>query len=197
MESSADRRDPEIKTDDYEGPDRRERARGSVGRRQSDRHERSGGRLGDRIWLLVVSVILLLAINAQRNSESRHTREQRDTTQHIAGVAEQTRDLAEQTHKLVLRTAKNQQANTKSLCTFRADLARRVNDTTEFLKHPERFPGFSSPQIIAAIKVSVTSQRATLASLSPPRSPLHCSTRPKIPKAPPPNLPPNISRALH
>lgn len=183
------RADVNVHTPDYDGPDRRERAAGSVGRRASDRHR--GGSLIDRLWLLGVTMLVAYTVAGLRSDEHKATQQQLATTERIERISQRTQRLA-------VQTAKNQRANTLSLCSFREDLAHRVADTTRFLQHPNELPGFATPAVISAVKVSLAGQRATLASLSPPRSPLMCAaTGPKpIPPAPPPNLPPNVARAL-
>lgn len=53
-----------------------------------------------------------------------------------------------------------------ALCALRDDLSNRVAQTQAFLKHPENFPGFNDPKIIALTKQQVEGQKRTVAALS-------------------------------
>lgn len=66
-ENPEDRRaDPEqIETNDYEGPDRRKRAPGSVGRRHSDR---KGPRHARDFWLFLVTLLVFFALHNSNNT---------------------------------------------------------------------------------------------------------------------------------
>lgn len=80
-ENPEDRRaDPEqIETNDYEGPDRRKRAPGSVGRRHSDR---KGPRHARDFWLFLVTLLVFFALH---NSN--------DTANSAKDTAQKNRDV--------------------------------------------------------------------------------------------------------
>lgn len=52
-----------------------------------------------------------------------------------------------------------------SLCALRADLQDRVTQTEAFLNHPENFPQFNDPNIIALTQSQVEGQKRTIAAL--------------------------------
>lgn len=62
-------------------------------------------------------------------------------------------------------TYTNAQQNHDALCSLRADLERRVEQTQQFVDHPEQFPDFNDPKTLALIEAQLENQRATIAAL--------------------------------
>lgn len=57
-----------------------------------------------------------------------------------------------------------------ALCALRKDLEGRVQQTQQFLAHPEAFPQFNDPSTLALIKQQAENQQHTIEALSG----LHC-----------------------